>query len=103
MNIENSNLSTRAKRRTRVLMTGTLLTPAGAQKVMIRDVSKSGALIVAPDPIPSACDAIFKRGSLFAAARVAWSNDREAGLTFYRELTPDEVELSLHPALLRAS
>lgn len=103
MNIENPNLSTRTKRRTRVLMTATLMTPTGAQKVMIRDISRSGASIVVPEPIPSACDAIFKRGSLFAAARVAWSNDREAGLTFYRELTAEEVEDSLHPALLRAS
>ncbi len=34
-------------------------------------------------------DAIFKKGSVFAAARVAWSDGVKAGLYFYREL-PDE-------------
>lgn len=42
------NDSTRNNRRTRVLMTGTLLTPQCAHKVVIRDVSPTGAHISAP-------------------------------------------------------
>ena len=60
----------RAVSRSRVLMTGTLMTPEGAMAVRIRNISVVGAQIWAPSPVPSNCDAILKRGSFFAAARV---------------------------------
>jgi hypothetical protein len=93
--------STRTTRRTRVLMTGTLLTPDCAHKVVIRDVSPTGAQVTAPDMIQGNCDAILKRGSLFAAARVAWSDGREAGIRFYRELSEEEIDSTFHPVVLR--
>jgi hypothetical protein len=31
-------------------------------------------------------DALFNRGDLFAAARIVWSEGKEAGLQFYREV-----------------
>lgn len=95
------NELSREVRRTRVLMTGTLLTPNGAQKVVIRDISPTGAQVTAPDEIPGHCDAVLKRGSLFAAAEIAWSDHKEAGLRFYRELTPAEVDSTFHPVVLR--
>ena len=95
------NESTRNTRRTRVLMTGTLLTPHGAQKVVIRDVSPTGAQVTAPDLIQADCDAILKRGTLFVAAKVAWSDGKEAGIRFYRDLTPAEVDSTFHPVVLR--
>ena len=93
--------STRGVKRTRVLMTGTLLTPKCAHKVVIRDVSPTGAQVTAPDMIDANCDAILKRGSLFAAARVAWTDGKEAGIRFYRELSPAEVDSTFHPVVLR--
>ena len=33
-------------------------------------------------------DVIFQRGSIFAAARAAWSDKECAGLEFYRPLEP---------------
>lgn len=93
--------STRNTRRTRVLMTGTLLTPTCAHKVVIRDVSPTGAQVTAPDMIQSNCDAILKRGTLFVAAHVAWSDGKEAGIRFYRELSPAEVDSTFHPVVLR--
>ena len=93
--------STRGARRTRVLMTGTLLTPQCAHKVVIRDVSPTGAQVTAPDMIQGNCDAILKRGSLFAAARIAWAEGREAGIRFYRELSEEEVDSTFHPVVLR--
>ena len=90
-------------RRTRVLMNAVLVTPAGAQKVTIRDISRSGAQVAGKDKIPKDCDVLFKRGSLFAAARVAWVSGDEAGLRFYRELSPDEIDGTLPAALMRAS
>lgn len=93
--------SARGVKRTRVLMTGTLLTPKCAHKVVIRDVSPTGAQVSAPDVIDANCDAILKRGSLFAAARVAWTDGKEAGIRFYRELSPAEVDSTFHPVVLR--
>jgi hypothetical protein len=71
-------------------MTGTLMTPDGAVAVRIRDISVVGAQIWAPSPVPSNCDAILKRGSFFAAARVTRSSDRTVGLQFYHKLSDEE-------------
>lgn len=95
--------TSRTRNRTRVLMSGTLLTPEGAHKVLIRNISATGAQVIAESPLSDQCDALFKRGSLFAAAQVVWSVNNEAGLRFYRELTPQEVESTFHPAGLRAA
>lgn len=82
--------------RSHVLMTATLMTPYGAQSVRIRDISVAGAQIWAESEIPAECDAILKRGSFFAAARVVPSGDRTAGLQFYRLLSDDEFALAFH-------
>jgi hypothetical protein len=92
----------RRTKRTRVLMTGVLLTADGSHKVTIRDISRTGAQIAGAKNIPRDCDAIFRRGTLFAAARVAWVTGDEAGVTFYRELSPDEIDGCLPAALLNA-
>ena len=86
----------RAVSRSRVLMTGTLMTPEGAVAVRIRDISVVGAQIWAPSPVPSNCDAILKRGAFFAAARVLRSSDRSVRLAFYRELTDVEFASAFH-------
>ncbi len=86
----------RAVSRSRVLMTGTLMTPEGAMAVRIRNISVVGAQIWAPSPVPSNCDAILKRGSFFAAARVLRSSDRSVRLQFYRELTDMEFASAFH-------
>jgi hypothetical protein len=77
--------------RRRVLMRGTVFTPTGAHVVWIRDISSDGALVAGDDPLPNDCDVIFKRGSIFAAGRIAWSNDTGAGIKFYRDLTDCDV------------
>jgi hypothetical protein len=76
--------------RSRVLMTATLMTPEGAVSVRIRDISVAGAQIWAESPVPTDCDAILKRGSFFAAARVVRSGERTAALQFYRRLSDQE-------------
>ena len=90
-------------KRTRVLMSAVLITPAGSHKVTLRDISRTGAQLVTTDKLPQKCDALFKRGSLFAAAHVAWVKGNEVGLSFYRELSPEEIEGTLPVALLRGS
>jgi PilZ domain len=81
----------RAVERTRVLLTGTLMTPEGAVQVRVRDISPAGAQIWTERPVRAGCDAVYKRGCLFAAARIVWSEDRHAGLSFYREVPLSEV------------
>lgn len=90
----------RAAKRSRVLMTAVLFTPDGALKVRVRDISSTGAYVHADIRMLSECDAIFKKGSLFVAARVAWSRDRDAGISFYRELDANEMTQLFHPLLV---
>jgi hypothetical protein len=77
----------RAKTRTRVLMTATVITPAGSHKVLVRDISREGAQIYADKSISAGNDACLRRGPIFVAARIAWCRNGIAGLQFYRELT----------------
>jgi len=89
MKLENA----RALGRTHVLLTGTLMTPEGAVQVRVRNISADGAQIWAERPIRADCDAVLKRGALFAAAKVIWADEHHAGLSFYRNLTRDEFDL----------
>ncbi|MES2137105.1 MAG: PilZ domain-containing protein [Pseudomonadota bacterium] len=77
--------------RKRVLLRGTVFAPNGAHVVWIRDISSDGALVAADDPLPIGCDVIFKRGAIFAAARIAWSNETGTGVKFYRDLAECEI------------
>lgn len=94
-----ANESSRSAHRTKVLMGGTLFTPDGAQRVRIRDISTTGAQVSGDAPIPHTCDAVFKRGSVFVATRVLRSRGAEAGLQFYRELSPAELDSLFFPLL----
>lgn len=89
--------SDRAIGLTRVFLGGTLFTPDGAQRVLIRDVSRTGAQVSGDAAIPPICDAVFKRGSLFVAARVIRSRGLEAGIRFYRELSSAELDSIFQP------
>jgi hypothetical protein len=81
----------RSGQRRRVIMIATLLTRDGAFKVRIRDISQVGAQVVGAAGIARGSDTLLKRQSLFAAARVVWSEGEEAGLKFYRKLTAEEL------------
>ena len=83
--------------RKRVLMRGTLFTPDGAFVVWIRDISNNGALVACKDKLPVDCDVIFKRGAIFAAANIAWSNETGAGIKFYRDLNDSDVASATQP------
>ena len=78
----------RATGRNRVLWVATVLTPEGAHTVRVRNLSETGAQVTAERALPAGCDAIFQHGSEFVAARIAWSNEGEAGIQFYRALAP---------------
>ena len=83
--------------RRRVLMRGTVYSPEGAHVIWIRDISHDGALVSADDRLPADCDVIFKRGPIFAAGCIAWSNETGAGIKFYRHLADCEVAAASLP------
>lgn len=80
--------------RTRVIMRATVFAADGARQARVRDLSLSGAQLAVDGPLPINRDVIFKRGEIFAAARVVWSDERLTGLRFYRDLQPDELDSS---------
>lgn len=80
----------RTAKRSRVFMSAVLTTPAGDHRVTVRDISSQGAQVGGAAGL-SVCDALFRRGEVIAAARVAWVKGDEAGIHFYRELSAEEV------------
>ena len=76
----------RAAERDRVLLGATIVSPAGSHRVRVRDFSATGCQVVSDQALPSGVDAIFQRAGVFAAARIVWSEGKEAGLQFYREV-----------------
>ena len=85
---------------TRVLISCELLTPINTVRVTLRDISRSSAHVIGARTVPSDCDAILRRGSLFAAVRVQSVKDNEAQLKFYRQLSLDEID-SILPGAAR--
>lgn len=81
----------RRSSRTRVIMMGTLITCEGSKRVRIRDFSKKGAQVVVESGQVTNCDVLLKRGDLCAAAHVAWIKGDEVGLTFYREISAEDL------------
>jgi hypothetical protein len=93
----------RVDSRTRVLMSATVISPAGSHQVLVRDISRTGAQIYADKKIKRGHDVCFKRGPIFVAAQVAWRQEGCAGLQFYRELTASEREAAFHTVVLTES
>ena len=98
MSIHSKVGTDRSAEHRRVLIAGLLATPVGDRRVMIRDISPTGAQVTSREKLPTGCDVVLKRGSLFAAARVASVSGDEATLRFYRELSDDEIERALFRA-----
>jgi hypothetical protein len=84
-----------------VLLTGSVVSSAGSLNVLVRDLSAAGSQVYAEGLSPG--DASFIRGPLFVAARVTWCRKGVAGLAFYRELTPFELESAFPSALSETS
>lgn len=76
--------------RKHVLMTGTLITCGGTQRVRIRDYSTKGAQVIIENGIDPDCDVLLKRGDLCAAAHIAWIKSEDVGLTFYRPVSRED-------------
>lgn len=82
------NAGARKTARKHVLLKAEIITAEGTQDARIKDLSASGAQVSCCGRLRADDDVIFRRGSIFAAARVAWTENECAGLEFYRPLGP---------------
>ena len=73
-------------------MTGTLVTPDGNRPVRIHDISPTGAHVSTDGSMKPDSEVFLKKLPIWAAAWVAWVEDKSAGLKFYRELSQAEVD-----------
>ena len=81
----------RTNSRKRVLMTGTVVTADGNQRVRIHNISATGAHVSTDGTMKAKVDVLLKKLPIAAAAWVAWTEEKSAGLKFYRELGEDEL------------
>ena len=77
-------------------MTGTLVMQDGNRQVRIHDISPTGALISTDVKLSTSTEVFLKKLPVWAAAWVAWTEEKSAGLKFYRELSQDEVDSIFH-------
>jgi PilZ domain len=77
--------------RKHVLLSATVISADGPHEVRMRDLSPTGVQIACDGALVEHSDVIFRRGAIFVAARVAWTDTGKAGLEFYRQL--DGVDL----------
>lgn len=81
----------RKARRSNVLMTASLELSGTSLPVKLRNLSADGALVEA-DTLPVEGAAIlFRKGDLCVQGHVAWAKTRHAGISFSRQLEPDQV------------
>jgi hypothetical protein len=100
MNVKEKIIRKRSETRTRVLMSGTLVSASGSHPVLVRDVSADGAQVYADKSITQGQDVCLTRGPIFVAAYVAWNRNGVAGLKFYHPLSASEVAAGLTAAKL---
>ena len=88
---ESSITQNRRSRRSPVLLAATIEVAGVREPVKLRNLSKDGALIEA-DRLPIVgTSTIFRRNDLQVRSRVAWVEDRFAGLAFAYPLEQDQV------------
>jgi hypothetical protein len=74
----------RSRDRKRVLMNATIIGADVTQVARVMELTAAGARIACDRRLDPDSDVIFKRPDAFVAARVVWSDERGAGLEFYR-------------------
>lgn len=94
-NFGNAIGSKRSLKRSRVLLTARLQTPAGDVEARLRDLSRKGALLECAEPIDVGSNVVFARGDTVVPARVAWSSGRRVGIEFERMIDESEVLVQL--------
>jgi hypothetical protein len=87
----------RSSRREHVFLTATLDVAGTSLPVVLRNLSREGALVTGKNlPEPGDC-VLFHRQGLSAPARVAWSHQGLAGINFDLPLYPKELLRHIPP------
>ena len=88
---ESSPTQNRKSRRSNVLMTASLELSGTSVPVKLRNLSADGALVEG-DKLPvEGASVLFRKGDLSMAGIVAWTNGRQAGVSFARNLNPEQL------------
>ena len=88
---ESSQTQNRRSRRSNVLMAAAIETENGLANVTLRNLSADGALIEG-NGIPAAeSPVVFRKKDLVISGRIAWVNERRAGIAFDAKLEPETV------------
>jgi hypothetical protein len=88
---ESSMTQNRRSRRSNVLMAAAIETHHGSANVTLRNLSADGALVEGSG-IPLAGEpVVFRKKDLVISGRVAWVNERRAGISFDAKLEPETV------------
>ncbi len=88
---ESSMTQNRRSRRSNLLMSAAIDTAGGTVEVMLRNLSADGVLIEGDDIPQPGSEVLFRRKDLRATGRIAWLNDRRAGIAFDSKLEPETV------------
>jgi hypothetical protein len=79
-----------------VLLAGELLAPAGACKIIIHDLSLTGALVRGEAVPPVGTHVTLTRGEFAIDACIIWKGDNRAGLRFFHRLPVDRLFAIVH-------
>lgn len=75
----------RAGERGRLIWSAVLITRTGPVPARLANLSEGGAKVAIQKPIDGEDDVVLQTKNMFAAARVIWTDNGEAGLEFYRD------------------
>ena len=81
----------RRSRRSPVLLSAKVELHGADVAVILRNLSAEGALIEGAQLPPEGATTTFRRNELAVKGRVAWVEGRYAGVSFDRQLEPDEL------------
>lgn len=88
--------------RRRVILTGSLESVTGVQKVAVRNISCTGAMIEGTTVPPAGREVILKAGPLDCFSRVVWTEGNRCGLEFDEPIDMADV-LALHGVTAEAA
>ena len=99
---ESNNSQNRRSRRSNVLLTASLEIGGEMLSVKLRNLSAEGALVEGPLLPAAESQIIFHRNDLSVRGQVAWVSGNHAGISFNRELEPEQVLRHVPPPRAKA-
>jgi hypothetical protein len=88
---ESSINQNRKNRRSNVLMSASLELSGTSVPVKLRNLSAEGALVEGEKLPVEGSSVLFRKGDLSMPGRVAWVNEKQAGVNFAQKLNPEQL------------